>query len=301
LSEDAPPEPDAALGAPLPGAGPAPAEGEAAPADEELFLETLRWLADATLLVHTVEETRVIPIAPRADDMWELGKLCSERMGLFQKVNRVARRHGERFEGRERDAGRHFLLGGARVLSWEEALTVEVIVGPYFRLFFESFLRASNVELAETAKVLWYESQPFIRFGQARIARSIETGGSTEPFQAAVDKWLPAAIGLLDEVPATLDRRWAEAGYREKPESALRSDYLEEMATYLNSTDLEVPESCLDVVPVSEVRWIGRDLGRAESGDRPLQAATFAFSQSQTGRKTASGDGPAPSAGNPGA
>lgn len=288
MSADALPEPDDAPPAP-------PSGGQGAPGEGELFLETLCWLADATLLVHTVEETRVIPIAPRSDDMWELGKICSERMGLFQKVNRLARRHGRPLEGRERDPGRHFLLGGTRATSWEEALVVEAVVGPYFRLFYESFLRATRGELVEIAKVLWYDSQPFIRFGQARIARSIEAGGSTAPFQAALDKWLPAALGALDEVPEALDRRWAEHGYREKPEAALRSDYLEEMATYINATDLDVPESCLDQVPVSEVRWVGRDLSSAPSGDRPLQAATFAFSQNQTGRRTASGDAPAPS------
>jgi 1,2-phenylacetyl-CoA epoxidase catalytic subunit len=272
---------------------PTPVDARPAERDDDLFVETLRWLADATLLVHTVQETLVIPIAPRADDMWELGKLCSERMGLYQKVNRLARRHGEAFEGRERDTGRHFLLGGTTVSSWEEALVVETVVGPYFRLFYESFLRSSDTELADIAKVLWYDSQPFIRFGQARIARVIETGGSTAPFQDALDKWLPPAIDLLDEVPTALDRRWTEQGYREKPDSALRSDYLEEMATYINATDLETPDSCLDLMPPAEVRWIGRDMSPAVRSGQPLQAATFAFSQNQTGRATASGEAPA--------
>jgi 1,2-phenylacetyl-CoA epoxidase catalytic subunit len=256
---------------------------------EQLFFETLCWLADATLLVHTVEEARVIPIAPRADDMWELGKLCSERMGLFQKVNRVARSHGRPLVGRERDASRHFLLGGNKLTSWEEALVTEVVVGHYFRLFFESFLRASNEQLGELAKTLWHESQPFIRFGQARISRVLAAGGDIDAFQAGVDKWLPVVVDLLDEVPDDLDARWANAGYREKPNSAIRSDYLEEMATYLNATDLEVPASCCDVVPVAEVRWVGADITPARTGGRPLQDATFAFSKKQTGRDTVSG------------
>lgn len=255
---------------------------------EDLYLESLRWLADATLIAQTIEEARVVPIAPTSDDMWELGKLCSEHMGLSQKVNRAARAAGISFAGRERDDSRRFLLADKKVTDWYEALVVEAVVGPFFRLFYESFLRGSEPRFTALVKTLWAESQPFIRFGQARIARVIESGGSIEKFQAAVDKWLPVAVALADEVPDELGERWLAAGYWEKPYSALFADYTEEMATYINATDLEIPESCVDAIPVAEVRWVGEDIAPRTSTGRPLAPATFAFSKRSTGRDTAS-------------
>lgn len=272
-------------------AEPEPESGEATevpPVDEDLVADAFRWIADATLLVHTVEELRVVPFAPRADDMWELGKLCSERMGVYQKVNRAARSASIPIAGRERDRSRHFQMGGRAVASWVEALMVEVVVGPYFRLFFESFLRSSDQRVADLAHAAWQDSQPFIRFGQARIARAMEAGDAEAEFQAALDRWLPAALELLDEVPGDLDEAWLAAGIRDRTNDVIREDYLEEMATYVTATDLAVPAECEDQLPEPVVRWTGDELAPLGNPPTDLQTATFAYSKARSGRDTAS-------------
>lgn len=252
-----------------------------------LYLEALEWLADATLLVHTTAEARVVPTAPHARDMWELGKLCSDRMALFQKVARSARAAAHPLSTRHLDESRQFLFGGATAESWHEVLLVEAVVGPYFRLFYESFLRATHPGLAGLAKELWADSQSFIRFGQARVARAMAAGESDQ-IQAALDKWLPLAIELLDEVPEHLDEGWGAAGHRDRSNALVRSDYLEEIATYLAATDLDTPDACLDTIPVAQLRWVGEDISPPARSPGPLTDATFAFSQTATGRATAS-------------
>lgn len=264
-------------------------ETTAEPAGEELFHETLQWLADAALVVHTVEEARVVPNAPCSEDMWDLGKLCSERMGLYQKVNRLGRSRGRPLAGRERDLTRHFMLGRQRAKSWEDVLVLEAVVGPAYRLFFESFLRCSDAALAALAKDLWHQSQVFIRFGQVRLARAIgsgdiRSGGETalESFQSAVDTWLPHALGMLTEVPSDLDKRWVATGYREKRSSEITSDYADEIATYLNACELEIPASCRDELEVPEVQWVGARFASSHGPRDGLKPAVFAFSKRET-------------------
>ena len=261
----------------------------------ELFWETAEWLADAALLGHTTGEVKVVPRCPTADDMWDLGKLCSSRMGLYQKVARTTRRHGRRLDARVDDPNRHFLLAGQQVSTWEEVLVLEAVVGSYFRLFAESFLRSSDLDIAEVAKAIWHESHLLIRFGQSRLARCISDGGAgLDAIQAAVDKLLPMAVELLDEVPADLDQRWAAVNLRQKSNAAVQTDYLEEMATYLTSADLDIPLSCVGAIPVAEVVWLGSDFASTRSGGA-LKDATFAFSEKSTGRRTFSGRSTEPS------
>jgi hypothetical protein len=260
-------------------------EAQSDPSKGPQFFEALSWLADAASIVQTSGELKVVPWCPTPDKMWELGKLCGDRLGLYQKVNRVARQYGQSLESAPADRPRPFLLGGVQVTSWAEVLVLEAVVGPFYRLFYESFLRSSDQDIAELADALWRGSQLFIRFGQAELA--IALGEDPEPFQAAVDTLLPAALGLLDETPAELDRSWLAYGYREKPNASIKADYTEEIATYLNAADLEIPKTCRDAFPEPEVRWVGENFASTRRTG-PLRQATFAFSQKSTGRETVS-------------
>src|SRR5205814_6424249 len=149
----------------------------------------LEWIADAALVVHTIEEYRVVPWGPNADEMWELGKLTSERLGVLLKVHRSGRRYGVDLEGRRSEPDRHFLLDGLTTKSWHDVIVFEAVVGPFFRVFLESFFRSSVPEVNTLVRELWEESQRFIRFGQARMARAMENGERAE-IEAAVEKWL---------------------------------------------------------------------------------------------------------------
>ena len=62
--------------------------------------------------MHTIEEYRVVPWGPNADEMWELGKLTSERLGVLLKVYRAGRRYGLALEERPHEPDRHFMLDG---------------------------------------------------------------------------------------------------------------------------------------------------------------------------------------------
>jgi hypothetical protein len=256
------------------------------PTKDPRFFETLLWLGDATSIVQASGQLKVVPWCPTPDKMWELGKLCGDRLGLFQKVNRVARQHGRPLETFDAGRVRHFQLGGEQATSWPEVLVLEAVLGPYFRLLFESFLRSSDREIAALADSLWRASQLFIRFGQAEIAIAI--GDDPPMFQAAVDKLLPVAVALLDETPPDLDLWWLEQGYREKPSSAIRSDFTEEIAAYLNGADLEIPKVCRQAFREPEVRWVGENFASSRVASGPLSPATFAFSDKKTGRRTVS-------------
>lgn len=262
-----------------------------------LLEEALAWLADATLVVHTGGEPRVVPSAPDANEMWELGKLCSERIGLFVQVCRVARRHGcAPRDHRERHPDSHFALGGNTMRSWDEVMIFEAVVGPFFRLFYESFMPSADAELGALAQTLWRGSQSFIRFGQARVSREMARGERVGELQLALDKWLPLTLELLDEVPDQLDLDWRLAGLRTRSNEQVRSDYTEEIATYLRAAELDVPLTCSHEIQEVDVRWVGEEVAAVpKREDRLLRPATFAFSERTTGRGTAA----APSATTP--
>jgi|GEM_PF-4087813 len=256
----------------------------AAVADDEVIVETderlvptvLEWMADATSVVHTIEEYRVVPWGPNADEMWELGKLTSERLGTLLKVHRVGRRYGLVLEDAGSRPERHFLLDGLTAKSWHDVIVFEAVVGPFFRLFLESFFRSSVADLDGLTRDLWTESQRFIRFGQARTARAL-AGGDRVELQSALERWLPAVVRALGEVPADLDETWRLAGLRTRTSDQVRQDYLDEIATYLQGNDLEIPAAVADAVCEVEVKWLGEEVAGGGRRDRPLKAATFAF------------------------
>ena len=245
--------------------------------ENTLLLAALEWIADASLVVHTIEENMVVTWAPNPDEMWELGKLCSERIGLTLKVNRLARRHGCDLEQRFTEPERHFLLGGGTVKSWHEAIVFESVVGPFYRLFFESFFRSGDAAVDKLVRELWQESQRFIRFGQGRVALAMAQGQQSE-IGEAVEKWLPAALAALSEVPDALDEAWRDAGLRTRTTADVRKDYLEEIATYLNANDLDVPERLRHAVRDAEVAWVGAEVAGGGRRGGPVRPATFAFS-----------------------
>lgn len=236
----------------------------------------LEWIADAALVVHTIEEYRVVPWGPNADEMWELGKLTSERLGVLLKVYRLARGYGLAFETRAAQPDRHFLLDGSKAKSWHDVVVFESVVGPFLRVFYESFFRSSAADLGKLARELWEESQRFIRFGQARMAKALAVGERTE-VEAALEKWLPLTVHALGEVPSELDQRWQETGVRSRTSEQVRQDYLDEIATYLQGNDLEIPVAMREAVREVEVKWLGVEVAGGGRRDRPLKSATFAF------------------------
>jgi hypothetical protein len=263
----------------------APDEVSVVEGDENLLLLAgFEWTADASLAVHTIEENMIVSWGPNADEMWELGKLCSERIGLTLKVNRVARRHGWDLERRFCDPERHFLLGGSKAKSWHEAIVFEATVGPFYRLFFESFFRSSDSQLDALVRDLWQDSQRFIRFGQARVGLAMSQGQESD-IAEAVEKWLPAALGALSEVPDSLDEAWQASGIRTRTANEVRKDYLEEIATYLKGNELEVPERLRDAVCEAEVNWVGTEVAGGGRRGGPVQPATFAFSDRLRGQR----------------
>jgi hypothetical protein len=243
---------------------------------EGLVPSVLEWVTDATLVVHAIEEYRVVPRGLNADEMWELGKLTSERLGLLLKVYRIARRYGLAFEDRKEEPHRQFLLDGTKVESWHDAVVFEALVGPFFRLFYESFFRSVSSDVDALVRDLWEEAQRFIRFGQSRMAAALGRDERLE-IEAAVEKWLPIAVHALGEVPADVDGTWVASGLRTRTSSEVRQDYLDEMATYLNANDLEIPPAMRDAVREVEVRWLGLEVAGGGRRDGPVRPASFAF------------------------
>jgi 1,2-phenylacetyl-CoA epoxidase catalytic subunit len=243
---------------------------------EQLAPSVLEWMADAALVVHTIEEYRVVPWAPNANEMWELGKLSSERLGILMKIYRAARSYGLAFESRAEQPDRHFRLDGVTAKSWHDVIVFEAIVGPFFRVFYESFFRSSAADVDTLSRELWEESQRFIRFGQARTARAVAAGERAD-IQAALEKWLAPAVGCLGEVPVDLDEAWQSSGLRSRSSQQVRQDYLDEIATYLQGNDLEIPDAVRDAVREVEVKWLGVEVAGGGDRDRPLKPATFAF------------------------
>jgi 1,2-phenylacetyl-CoA epoxidase catalytic subunit len=252
-----------------------------------LVEEAYRWLIDASVVVHTVGEPAVVPRGPHPDEMWELGKVCADRLGLVVRLNRLARRHGVSAEDRLARPDRHFLCSGLRLASWEEAIVAEALSGVFWRLFFESFMNSAEVEIDGVVRELWTASQQFIRYGQARLAQLV--GGDGAPaVEAAVDRWLPVALAWADEVPPALDAAWLAAGLRTRSNDEVRGDLQEELAMALQANDLPVPAACAGLLGAPEVRWV--DLTeRADPAGQSLRPATFAFSDRTTGRPTAAG------------
>jgi hypothetical protein len=260
-----------------------PAPVDDAPVDP--LEEAFRWVIDATAVVHTINQVAVVPRGPDPDEMWELGKLCADRLGLLVRVNRCSRRHGVSVEERLTRPDRHFLCHGLRLASWEEAVVVEGLLGPFWRLFFESFLNSGDDALDELVRELWTASQGFIRFGQARLAQLLAPGESVA-VEAALERWMPVALAWADEVPPGLDDTWRRAGIRSRSSDEVRRDLHDELAMYLQANDLPVPASCQHALEPPEVRWV--DLSeRAAVPPGEFRPATFAFSDRMTGRVTA--------------
>jgi len=261
-----------------------PTPEDAAPLD--LLAEGFQWVIDATAVVHTIDQVAMVPRGPHPDEMWELGKLCADRLGLLVRVNRCSRRHGVTVEERLARPDRHFLCSGFRLTSWEETVVVEALLGPFWRLFFESFLNSADGHLDELVRELWTASQGFIRFGQARLSQLLADGDGSVAVPAAVERWLPVGLAWAAEVPPALDAAWRAAGIRSRSNDDVRRDLYDELAMYLQANDLSVPESCASVLGPPEVRWV-------DLSDRPapvpggLRPATFAFSERVTGRVTA--------------
>lgn len=254
----------------------AAADEVAVETDDRLVPMVLEWIADSALVVHTIEEYRVVPWGPNADEMWELGKLTSERLGVLLKVYRAGRRYGLSLEEGAVLAERNFQLDGLTAKSWHDVVVFESVVGPFFRLFLESFFRSSVAEVDGLSRELWEESQRFIRFGQARMARALANGERAE-VQTALERWLPAVVRALGELPAELDESWAAYGLRTRTSEEVRQDYLDEIATYLQGNDLEIPPAVADAVREVEVKWLGLEVAGGGRRDRPLKAATFVF------------------------
>jgi 1,2-phenylacetyl-CoA epoxidase catalytic subunit len=262
---------------------PTPAAGRGSAA---LVQEALRWLIDASVVVHTIGEPAVVPRGPHPDEMWELGKVCADRLGLVVRLNRLARRHGVSVEDRLARPDRHFLCSGLRLASWEEAIVVEALSGAFWRLFFESFMNSAESELDEIVRELWTASQQFIRYGQARLAQLLGGGGPV--VEAAVDRWLPVSLAWADEVPPPLDAAWLAAGIRTRSNDEVRGDLHEELAMSLQANDLSVPTACAGLLAAPEVRWVDLTERAAPAGGG-LHPASFAYSERTTGRVTAAG------------
>lgn len=257
----------------------------------DLIASVLEWMIDATLVVHTIEEYRVVPLGPNADEMWELGKLSSERLGLLQKAYRAARRCGLAFDERQDRSGRHFLLDGNKAESWHDAVVFEAVVGPFFRLFYESFFRSASSDIETVARELWDQTQQFIRFGQARMATALGREQRTE-IEAAVEKWLATAIHALGEVAADVDDAWVASGLRTRTSSQVRHDYLDEIATYLIGNEVEIPRALRDEVQEAEVKWLGLEVAGGGRRDGPLRPASFAFTDRLRGTGVNPGESP---------
>jgi 1,2-phenylacetyl-CoA epoxidase catalytic subunit len=208
--------------------------------------------------------------------MWELGKLTSERLGVLLKVYRAGRRYGLALEERQSEPDHHFVLDGLTAKSWHDVIVFEAVVGPFFRLFLESFFRSSASDVDSLVRELWEESQRFIRFGQARMARAMEKGERAE-IETALEKWLPVAVRALGEVPTELDETWRAANIRSRTSEQVRQDYLDEIATYLQGNDLAIPAAVNDAVRETEVKWLGLEVAGGGRRDGPLKAATFVF------------------------
>lgn len=252
----------------------------------DLLEEALHWVIDATAVVHTIDELAMVPRGPHPDEMWELGKLCADRLGLLVRVNRCSRRHGVTVEERLARPDRHFLCSGFRLASWEETVVVEALLGPFWRLFFESFLNSADGPLDELVRDLWTASQGFIRFGQARLSQLLAADDGSVAVAAALERWLPVSLAWADELPPALDAAWRAAGIRSRSSDDVRRDLHDELAMYLQANDLPVPESCASVLGPPEVRWV--DLSdRTAPAPGGLRPATFAFSERMTGRVTA--------------
>lgn len=262
---------------------PTPAAGRGSAA---LVQEALCWLIDASVVVHTIGEPAVVPRGPHPDEMWELGKVCADRLGLVVRLNRLARRHGVSVEDRLARPDRHFLCSGLRLASWEEAIVVEALCGAFWRLFFESFMNSAESELDEIVRELWTASQQFIRYGQARLAQLLGGGGSV--VEAAVDRWLLVSLAWADEVPPPLDAAWLAAGIRTRSNDEVRGDLREELAMSLQANDLSVPTACAGMLAAPEVRWVDLTERAAPAGGG-FRPATFAYSERTTGRVTAAG------------
>ncbi|HEV7865362.1 MAG TPA: hypothetical protein VGR20_21880, partial [Acidimicrobiia bacterium] len=160
--------------------------------------------------------------------------------------------------------------------------------------FYESFFRSAVPEIHTLARELWEETQGFIRFGQARMARALAAGERPE-IEAAVETWLPAAVQALGEVPADVDESWHACGLRPRTSRDVRQDFLDEIATYLQGNDLEIPAAARDAVQEVEVKWLGAEVAGGGRRDRPLKSATFAFTDRLRGDR---GD-PSPSTSDP--
>jgi 1,2-phenylacetyl-CoA epoxidase catalytic subunit len=264
------------------GSDPSLAAAGDTPAD--LLGEAFRWVVDATAVVHTINQVAIVPRAPHPDEMWELGKLCADRLGLLVRVNRCSRRHGVTVEERITRPDRHFLCRGLRLTSWEETVVVEGLLGPFWRLFFESFLNSADDALDELVRELWTAAQGFIRFGQARLAQLLAPGESAA-VEAALERWMPVALAWADEVPPALDAAWRGAGIRSRSSEEVRQDLHDELAMYLQANDLAVPASCQHALGPPEVRWV--DLSERGVPPGEFRPATFAFSDRMTGRATA--------------
>ena len=259
--------------------------------DQHPEVETaLEWFSDAAAVVNHTGEAPFVPSAPDADSMWELGKLCSERIGLIVTVNRAGRRQGIALDART-ELDRHFLLRNTQIKTWPDVLVFEAIVGPFFRLFFESFFRSASADLDALAHELWEHSQRFIRFGQAHLAKALGGPGHRE-LEEALERWLPAVLGALDEVPADVDASWTASGLRTRSVEQVRTDYVDEIITYLHSNELEVPAAVAEQFKPIEVKWLGTEVGGAARQSEPLQPAGFFFTDRLSGRSTAAAGDP---------
>src|SRR5581483_5646368 len=101
--------------------------------------------------------------------------------------------------------------------------------------------------------------------------------------QSALERWLPAVVRALGEVPADLDETWRLAGLRTRTSDQVRQDYLDEIATYLQGNDLEIPAAVADAVCEVEVKWLGEEVAGGGGGGRPLQAAPLPFTHRPPG------------------
>jgi hypothetical protein len=102
-------------------------------------------------------------------------------------------------------------------------------------------------------------------------------GGERAEIEAALEKWLPPVVRALGEVPGDLDATWQVSGLRSRTSEQVRQDYLDEIATYLQGNDLEIPAAMREAVHEVEVKWLGLEVAGGGHRDRPMKPATFAF------------------------